>query len=34
MGQEDKYYNDERQRDKRTYNTMAKDKGRRGQIIQ
>ena len=34
MVQEDKYYNDQRQRDKRTYNTMTKGKGTSGQTIQ
>ena len=33
-GQEDKYYNDQRQRDKRTHNTMTKGEGTRGQIMQ
>ena len=33
-GQEDKQYNDQRQRDKGTNNTMLKGKGTSGQTIQ
>jgi hypothetical protein len=33
-GPQDKQYNDQRERDKRTNNIMSKDKGSRGQIIQ